>query len=380
MINKTIHFRAVWILLWGIFLSIPTIVGAQPTQPNQSNPLLLRTVPIMDQYGWAQPVVAKTLLVPADWQVQGGIRWKVEDFSGCTGDMIEERFMATSPDGKIVFEILPNAFWQWSENPLSQTEIQMRGCRVAPPLDAQGVLNQYVIPTFRPGVNLREAKPSPEAAQGAYEDVYRLWGPLLQMQQGTLKTDAISAVIEYRQGERLYEERIALTTSVATAPTVLGPMYSCATLQIYTFRAPKGELEKYENLFSTMIASVRVNPVWEQAVVLLAVKINTGISMAAGERARIWQQTMQQIGEMRVRTWEKSQESLARVSQSWSRTMRGVDAYLDPTTQNRVELPTGYRNAWSNGMGEYILSPDPAYDPNVELRRGNWQRMQQIQK
>ena len=45
-------------------------------------------------------------------------------------------------------------------------------------------------------------------------------------------------------------------------------------------------------------------------------------------------------------------------------------------TEQTVELPTGYKNAWSNGMGEYILATNPAFNPNEERRRGTWQRMQ----
>ncbi|GIX46664.1 MAG: hypothetical protein KatS3mg131_0875 [Candidatus Tectimicrobiota bacterium] len=293
--------------------------------------------------------------------------------------MIEEHFVAASPDGQIVFEILPNLFWQWGDNPLSQAEIQMRGCRLVPPLGAPGLLAQYVIPNFRPGADIREIRPFLEAARAAYEDIDRLWGALLQMQNSSVRTEAVSAVLEYRHGGRVYEERVALTLAETVTPSLLGPQYTYVTPQIYTFRAPKGQLESYETLFATVMASVRVNPVWEQAMVQLIASVNMGISLAAGERARIWNQAMNQIGELRVRTWQQSQETLSRVSQSWSRALRGVDGYLDPITQQTVDLPTGYKNAWSNGMGDYILTPDPGFNPNVELRQGNWQRMRQLQ-
>ena len=67
---------------------------------------------------------------------------------------------------------------------------------------------------------------------------------------------------------------------------------------------------------------------------------------------------MNQIGEMRVRNWWRTQEDLSRVSKSWSRAFKGVDAYTDPQTGQAVELPTGFKKAWSDGMGGYILSSD----------------------
>jgi hypothetical protein len=40
----------------------------------------------------------------------------------------------------------------------------------------------------------------------------------------------------------------------------------------------------------------------------------------------------------------------------------------------RVELPSGYRHAWVNGRGEYLMSNDPNFTPGRQFR-GTWQRL-----
>jgi hypothetical protein len=40
-----------------------------------------------------------------------------------------------------------------------------------------------------------------------------------------------------------------------------------------------------------------------------------------------------------------------------------------------VELPSTHRHAWVSRGGEYILTDNPNYNPNVE-QRGDWVEMQ----
>ena len=109
----------------------------------------------------------------------------------------------------------------------------------------------------------------------------------------------------------------------------------------------------------------------------LVSKISAGTSIAAGQRATIWRNAMNQIGEMRVKTWYQNQDTLSRTAVCWSRSFRGVDAYVDPVNSQTVELPTGYKDAWSNAMGDYVLSIDPSFNPNTDpiLKKHNWHKM-----
>jgi hypothetical protein len=281
----------------------------------------------MDPSGFAQPVVAQTILLPVDWRVQGGVRWKVG--TSCPNDMVETVFLATSPDGQLAFEILPLYHWQWGEDQISQGAIQMSGCRLAPPLDVNGVLSEYIMPALRPGAYVSSAERSQEAAQGAYDEYYSLIGPLLQMQNGSMRTDAMRVLLQYQMGGQSYDEALTFSLAEIVSPMIVGRILTFTANHLYAFRAPQGQLESYERLYSTIMASIRNNPVWQNALIQVVASINTQASVAAGSRAAIWRNAMSQIGEMRVRTWQQNQETVNRASQSWSRANRGVDGYFE---------------------------------------------------
>ena len=51
--------------------------------------------------------------------------------------------------------------------------------------------------------------------------------------------------------------------------------------------------------------------------------------------------------------------SCNRIFDNYSQAVRGVQAYTDPGTNTRVDLPNGYTDAWTNGW-DYVMSIDGA--------------------
>ena len=64
-----------------------------------------------------------------------------------------------------------------------------------------------------------------------------------------------------------------------------------------------------------------------------------------------------------------------RMGEKYSEAIRGVDSYVDPTSDFRPELPGGYDHAWTNGLGEYIVSNDHLFDPNLNSTM-DWRQME----
>jgi hypothetical protein len=95
----------------------------------------------------------------------------------------------------------------------------------------------------------------------------------------------------------------------------------------------------------------------------------------AGELSRIISQTHREISDDMMRSWEERQGVYDRLSERFSQNIRGVDEYYDPVSDRRVELPGGYRNAWVNGLGEYVITEQEDYNPNIGSNQ-NWQRME----
>jgi hypothetical protein len=94
-----------------------------------------------------------------------------------------------------------------------------------------------------------------------------------------------------------------------------------------------------------------------------------------GQISRIISQTHNEISDMIIQSYNKRQAVNDRIAENFSQYIRGVDEYYNPMERRPVELPSGYQNAWTNRLGEYILSDDPNFNPNIGSTR-EWQKME----
>jgi hypothetical protein len=62
------------------------------------------------------------------------------------------------------------------------------------------------------------------------------------------------------------------------------------------------------------------------------------------------------------------------MADDFSNSILGIQSYNNPVDGTTVELPSGYSNAWTNSLGDYVLSDSPSYNPNTESNL-NWQQM-----
>ncbi|HET7688115.1 MAG TPA: hypothetical protein VFK46_05730, partial [Candidatus Macondimonas sp.] len=92
--------------------------GQQANQPTSRTSGDFKTLPqgvyamqkaqVVDQAGFAQPLVAATLLVPYGWRTEGGIIWGA--YQQCGPDYANNWAMI-SPDGSSSMRVLPAANW-----------------------------------------------------------------------------------------------------------------------------------------------------------------------------------------------------------------------------------------------------------------------------
>jgi hypothetical protein len=152
--------------------------------------------------------------------------------------------------------------------------------------------------------------------------------------------------------------------------------YISSASRVFGFRAPAGRLDEQERLFATMVASVQVNPAWDAALNRLALNLAQIQIQSAAERSRIWSEATAEVSRIRMEAWENQRASQDRIAQAWSQTMRGVETFVEPGEAATVELQSGFDNAWSNGVGEYVLSDRPSFNPNLVFTNQNWTRME----
>lgn len=86
-------------------------------------------------------------------------------------------------------------------------------------------------------------------------------------------------------------------------------------------------------------------------------------------------QTHDQISREMMDSYNQRQAVYDRLSDEFSRHIRGVEEYYDPLQGGSIELPAGYSNVWANGNGEYILTEDPNFNPAVGSNL-HWERIE----
>ncbi len=351
---------------------------------------------VMDNSGFGQPVEALRLLVPSDWKVESFVRWK-QDRLGCLFMLVDLGLRVTAPDGITALEAFPSYYWQWYDDPVNRQMLQQqagmgasRPCDIAPITSPTEYLKGKVVRDYRRGAQVVAAEPLPEVARAFNASLqptiqqYRRAGVQLDMHgdaarirlnypvNGQPAEEWIVAVIQYTK-------QMQQSGSAAYQGTIgQAPAYGAYATYQFATRAPRGKLESTERLFTTMLSSLRANPQWTAAVQQVIAGMSNTASQGTMDRARIWSQAQREIGDIQREGYNAQQQSQTRIAEAWSQTTRGVETYVDPSSHERVDLSSGYRGAWSNGLGEYILSDDPNFDPGHI--QGNWREMQHQQR
>jgi hypothetical protein len=148
---------------------------------------------------------------------------------------------------------------------------------------------------------------------------------------------------------------------------------------LFAFRAAPGLLDATMDLYKVMIFSFQLNPNWYAALKSIAqymAQRQIQHIHNIGQIGQMYAQTGSQIRQQNLNDWYARQQTYDRLSTDWSREIRGVDAFFDPHRQEEVELPSGYGQAWANNLGEYILTDNPNFNPNLDSNL-HWEPMQQ---
>jgi hypothetical protein len=306
------------------------------------------------------------LLMPASWQFQGGISWLLQR----PGSPTNTAFQIINPVGSQVYEALPNQYFQWMNNPGLLTPPRGTlyfGYEIQPPRSAPDAVYAFLLPRFRqiPGLEVVsleaapdwvarviDSEPIPQNAQFSREGVrlrvrYQIGGhPLLE---------EILAIVEYL--------RIMAPVGWSYVDTMFWSIN-----RVVAWRDSPEQFEESLALFNAINASVKPNPQWEATVRQISQSLAQGKIREInqiGAMARQIGRQMSEVSDMISESYWNRQRSQDHAAKQFSEAIRGVDGYYDPVSDRHVELPGGYRQAWTNSLGEYILSDDPSYNPNI---------------
>lgn len=317
------------------------------------------------------------MLIPFDWQFSGGINWVLDN----PGMPAVASFRVSNPKAKEEFEVFPNQPFFWTNNQMVLSIFpagsRYFGNEIHPPVSPLEALKKIVVPRFRGQVtNLRII------GEQTLPELAKALGINTQVQPGISQSqDGAKIRIEYSQdGIPVEEEIYCIIESVSYSMQSINGIITninWAVDYIFSFKAEKGKLDNLTKTFQTIIYSFKLNPLWfskyNQVVEFLVQRQIQQIQNTA-QLSRIISQTNNEISDMIMDSYNKRQQVNDKIADNFSQYIRGVDEYYDPLDQKKVELPNGYKDAWANSSGEYILSDDPNFNPNIGSTT-SWQKM-----
>ncbi len=316
------------------------------------------------------------MLVPAGWQFRGGCRWLLDN----PGMPAVVACQLWNPQGAEAFEILPNMNLTWNNNPMTRMMFPVGsryfGAEVRLPMGIQDAMRTLVVPRYRSQVQNLQV-----LGYESLPDFPKLAKSEAAVSGGSAEGGKVR--IRYSWQGVQFDEDIYGMVEVFRAP--LATMFSAGEIIIwfvdalFSFRAAAGRLDASADLFSVMICSFKLNPQWyaaSKSVAQYLAQMQIQRIHHIGQIGQILAQTGREIREQNLRDWYGRQEVYDQLSTDWSRTIRGVDGFFDPHRQEVVELPSGYGHAWANNLGEYILTEDANFNPNVQSSL-HWEPMEQ---
>ena len=252
------------------------------------------------------------------------------------------------------------------------------GNEVRPPGPALQVLLQIVVPRFRgrmSGLQIVDQQHLPTLAAEMQAS-----SPVAP--SNLTSADGARVRIRYRQGEQTVEEDVygVVEVSQQPGPMMMGGMQHIFWMAdyLFSFRALAGHLDRISDVFTSMVRSFRLNPDWYNRYSQMSqgmIQNQMQQIHQVGQISRMISRTSDQISDMVTASYNERQRTMDRLSNQFSQAVRGVDEYRDPLDGQNVELPGGYRQAWSNGLGEYIVTDDATFNPNVGSTM-NWEPME----
>lgn len=317
---------------------------------------------------------AFSLLVPQGWQVSGGTKWVIE--RPAAPAQISLRLY--NPQGPEAFEVFPTLYFTWMNNPLIQLTKPIGslyfGFEVRQPIPARDALRQFVLPRFRklPDLRIIDEGPAMELLQAINQTQ-----PIRD--DGTQTTrDSARVRLHYNLSQSELAEELSCITEYSRVAA--GGMFGSGETIYWNvcygtaFRAVPDTLESYADLYRAIFSSFKFNPAWIGLVQQVSQGLTSNTIRHIHQIGNISRQISRNADEMRASNlagWQERSASYDRNAEKFSQTIRGVDPYYDPNTGKNVELPSGYGQAWSTPLGEYVLSDDPNFNPNIGSSQ-NW--------
>lgn len=210
-----------------------------------------RLVPaeIIDARGFAQPMIAGRLQIPAGWRVTGGVDWI--DSGPCSPLQVQVLWTASAPDGHSVIALLPGVPIRTARDPPAREGTFGRQIEVP---TARAFLEQHAR-QLRVGARVIDHQDQPRAAWEYQRQARAALGPAAAAPAPDARTEAGRILLAYRHGGiEMREEMTAVVSLVGL---------SGWADRVAAYRAPQNRFDA--DLLARVLASAAPDPQWEAA-------------------------------------------------------------------------------------------------------------------
>lgn len=377
-----------------------------PAAPATPTRVVMKQHTFLDPMNGNRP--SHTMLVPEGWRVEGGVQYA--DVQRFYKILPSQDIKVTAPDGRMV-QIEPNV--SAIDFRPSEMAIRQLGSRALPDGSANDgvlVLRMPESPDEWRALCDRAIRGSLPTATDVSVDpvevmpelndtISRIVGPLQQQQamqnqqlaganiRGGVGGQGLSAVAHYTLDGKRYDHLMVWATIWFGSDMEVGRQYKWSIEPSISYRAEAGRLTAELPLLMTIANSLRLTPEWARQLADHSAKMH-GIEMAGiAERGRIFAEGQRQYAaSQRELARQRGEQIAARGRQidamytnptiktddkgheSFIKAMREVTDYkaADGTDAPAVQLPSHYSHVYGNSQGEYLLTNDGNYNPNLD--------------
>lgn len=353
--------------------SAPLAQSTPPVQPTAQTPAPTPAQPAFKftklsiQDAGINNMEAVSFLIPAGWKHEGGIQW-FPDYSILANLLLK----ITDPQTGAQIEFLPIQKFTHITNPIfpMQPFSNYMGMIVCQPItDAPQFIQTMYAPKAAP--QLQNARVVTE------ENLQKVAEQIAQTYQGQSQVKAARVRYTYDVDGKPWEEDVYVT--LIYTPWQMGVMWTVDSA--YSFRAPQGQLDHMTPVMMTTVKTCKLSLDWYAQYCEVQKLFNNRMMQGirdASQLSRIISKNADETRQLYADAYKQRQESQDRINQSFGEYIKGVDTYKNPYEDKPIELPAGYKDAWVNPAGEYILSEQQSFDPNVGST-SEWRRMDKRQ-
>ncbi|MBA3776644.1 MAG: hypothetical protein H0X11_09420 [Betaproteobacteria bacterium] len=173
-----------------------------------------------------------------------------------------------------------------------------------------------------------------------------------------------------------WEEDVFLTlTSTNNPDLVFWDVFAA-----HSVRGPKGSLDQFGSVTRAVLNSTQFTPEWLAAHNVVKQLFTQGLKQMMRDSVVMGQKLAEyreHISKMRQQIYEDRIRSMDARNEAFREVLGGVENYKDPFQHQPVYLPAGYKEYWANSKGEYVLSEQTGYNPNVGATT-EWRKIERI--